>query len=126
MFCEARLLSKFQEKKGKPYQENGHDDSKTNSDTTGTSSSGSKSFVFTLEKYQSLIVVLKQLHKNSTPKANVVSSFPLALRSKSSHNDGKNPHLLILDTSATNHITFTLTSFSLYLLEKYNNVALYS
>lgn len=118
MFCEARLLSKFQGKKGNPYQDNGHDDSKTNSDTTGTGSSGSKSFGFTREKYQSLIVFLKQSQNNSTPKANVVSSFPLALRSKSSPNDGKNPHLWILDTGATNHITFTLTYFLSVLVRK--------
>lgn len=43
-----------------------------------------------------------------------MSTSPFILDSQSSHGDGKSPNLWILDTRATDHITFHLAAFTTY------------
>lgn len=62
--------------------------------------------------YEGILEALQQSKLGSQPKANVITTSPFALHSPSSHRNGKNSSLWILDTDATDHITFDLSSFT--------------
>ncbi|KAI5427073.1 hypothetical protein KIW84_032487 [Lathyrus oleraceus] len=76
--------------------------------------SSAKSSGFTQEQYHSLIGLLQQSQTTHHPTTNAISSTPMALTSKSSSSDGKRLTIWILNTSATDHITITLTYFLSY------------
>lgn len=63
-------------------------------------------------QYQNILELLQQPKTN--PKANYISTSPFVLNSHSHNEPGKNSHLWILDTGATNHIAFDSTSFLSY------------
>ncbi|KAI5392589.1 hypothetical protein KIW84_077112 [Lathyrus oleraceus] len=66
-------------------------------------------FGFTQEEYNNIMELLQQ--SKTTPKANSISTSPFVLNSHSPNNNGKNPHLWILDTGATDHIGFNVALF---------------
>ncbi|XP_058775552.1 uncharacterized protein LOC131649812 [Vicia villosa] len=69
-------------------------------------------FGFTQEQYQNILELLQQSKTNA--KANSISTSPFILNSHSHTDNGKNPHLWILDTDATDHIAFDIEKFSSY------------
>jgi hypothetical protein len=71
-------------------------------------------FGFTQEQYQGILGLFQQLKSQPTAASNSVSTSSFALNSQSSTGDGKRSTLWILDTGATDHITFNLNSFSTY------------
>lgn len=83
-------------------------------ESTQQGSSAQSSFQFTQEMYQGILEALQQSKVGSQPKANSVTTSPFALHSPSSNPNGKNPSLWILDTGATDHITFDLSSLTTY------------
>ncbi|MCH94998.1 retrovirus-related pol polyprotein from transposon TNT 1-94, partial [Trifolium medium] len=76
-------------------------------------SSAQSNFQFTQEMYQGILEALQQSKLGSQPKANAVTTSPFALHSPS-HQNGKHSSLWILDTGATDHITFDLSSLTTY------------
>jgi len=85
----------------------------TQSDSTSSPTS-TKSFCFTQEEYNTIRSLLQQSKLSHNPVVNSVSTSPFILDSQSSHGDGKSPNLWILDTRATDHITFHLAAFTTY------------
>ncbi|MCH79973.1 retrovirus-related Pol polyprotein from transposon TNT 1-94 [Trifolium medium] len=81
-------------------------------DSAPTMDSSSSSFGFTQEEFQSIRALLQQ--SKSTPTVNSVSTSPFVMNSYSSNNNGKHSSLWILDTGATDHISFNLASFTSY------------
>lgn len=67
---------------------------------------------FTQEQYQRIMELIQQ--SKTIPKANPISTSPFSLNSHSYSESGKNMHLWILDTDATNHITFDMSNFISY------------
>ncbi|KAI5392585.1 hypothetical protein KIW84_077110 [Lathyrus oleraceus] len=66
-------------------------------------------FSFTQEQYNNIMELLQQ--SKTTPKANSISISPFVLNYYSPNENDKNPHLWILDTGATDHISFEITLF---------------
>lgn len=71
--------------------------------------STSSSFGFTQEQYNNIIELLQKSKPN--PQANSISISPFAMNSHSTTQNGKHINLWILDTSATDHISFDKTVF---------------
>ncbi|MCH82134.1 retrovirus-related pol polyprotein from transposon TNT 1-94 [Trifolium medium] len=95
--------------KGK-YQQNFG--SQANSTVNEASGSTASSFGFTQEQYNNIMEFLQQSKANSQPQANSVTTSPFVLNSHSSSTSGKHSNLWILDTGATDHISFNLPSFT--------------
>jgi hypothetical protein len=74
--------------------------------------STTSSFGFTQEQYNNILELLQQSKINSQPKANSVTTSPFILNSHSSNPTGKSSNLWVLDTGATDHITFHFPSFT--------------
>ncbi|PNX83771.1 hypothetical protein L195_g039819, partial [Trifolium pratense] len=84
----------------------------SNSESIQQGSSTQSNFQFTQEMYQGILEALQQSKLGPQPKANSVTTSPFALHSPSSNQTGKTSTLWILDTGATDHITFDLASFT--------------
>lgn len=76
------------------------------------SSSTNPSYDLTQEQYNNILALLQ--HSKPVSTANSVSTSPLVLNSLSSTANGKSPSLWILDTGATDHISFNLSAFTSY------------
>lgn len=76
------------------------------------SSSTNPSYGLTQEQYNNILALLQ--HSKPISTANSVSTSPLVLNSLSSTANGKSPSLWILDTGATDHISFNLSAFTSY------------
>jgi hypothetical protein len=105
----------YKQNKGKNQQSQVNATSNASGPSIASSSqvvSSPSQFGFTQEQYQGIIEALQQSKIHSQPKANSITTSPFVLHSPSSHNNGKNSNFWILDTGATDHITFHLASFT--------------
>ena len=72
-------------------------------------------FGFTQEEFQSLRAMLQQSQQaQPTTTVNAITTSPFASTSQALPNTGKHPNLWILDTGATDHISFHLANFTSY------------
>ena len=78
-------------------------------------SSAQSTFQFTQEMYQGILEALQQSKFGSQPTVNAVTTAPFAMHSPAASSQlGKPSNLWILDTGATDHITFDLSFFTTY------------
>lgn len=85
------------------------------SDNSASSTSGvsaNASYGLTQEQYNNILALLQ--HSKIPSITNSVSTSPLVLNSLSSTANGKSLTLWILDTRATDHISFNLSAFTSY------------
>ncbi|XP_058741158.1 uncharacterized protein LOC131613512 [Vicia villosa] len=81
-----------------------------NVSTASPQDSATPSFGFTKEQYDSILTLLQQ--SKSTPTVNSFFTYPFVMNTHSNNINGKNPYLWNLDTGATYHFSFDLSSFS--------------
>lgn len=80
--------------------------------TASGSSSNNSSYGLTQEQYNNILALLQ--HSQPVSTTNSVSTSPIVLNSLSSNANGKPHFLWILDTGATDHISFNLSAFNSY------------
>lgn len=102
--------------KGKNFSQSSHTvaavDSSAQPDSQ-SSNAATPPFGLTQDQYNGILSIFQQSNSQSTPAVNSVSTTPLALHSQSSTGNGKSPNFWILDTGATDHITYDIKSFRL-------------
>lgn len=102
--------------KGKNFSQSSHTvaavDSSAQPDSQ-SSNTATPPFGLTQDQYNGILSIFQQSNSQSTPAVNSVSTTPLALHSQSSTGNGKSPNFWILDTGATDHITYDIKSFRL-------------
>jgi hypothetical protein len=102
--------------KGKNFSQSSHTvavvDSSTQPDSLSFNAA-TPPFGLTQDQYNGILSIFQQSKSQSTPAVNSVSTTtPLALHSQSSTGNGKSPNFWILDTGATDHITYDIRLFS--------------
>ncbi|XP_058757455.1 uncharacterized protein LOC131630718 [Vicia villosa] len=113
------LQIRFSQGKGKSSSSTPHSQSVASVDTgkeTPQQSSSQSLIGLTEEQYHNILALLQQTKPPSqaSTQANSITTSPFVLNSHSHNEPGKNPHLWILDTGATDHIAFYLNNFLSY------------
>lgn len=91
------------------------------SDSASTTST-STSFGFMQERYNNIMELLQQ--SRTTLTTNYITSIPLSMTTNTSLANGKSSIFWILDTSATDHITYHFASFITHQTIKHIHVTL--